>query len=217
MYIEYLPFWDGISALERDQIEKSSEIIHVPAGPLSLSKLSKKYYILAVTEGRVRVYMLAEDGKEITFYRISQGSFCTFPLEKDWNGCPQYEVLFQAELSTVLLCIPVQLHYKLMDTSVAYVKSQLYVERKCCARIFGIVNEMLSKHLESRVAGLLLEESRLCKTDKLKITHEMIARHLGSVREVITRVLKVLQKQNVLLLHRGVIQLTDIKKLQELL
>ena len=192
-------------------------MIPVQAGSLNVSKVAKKYHILAVAQGCVRVYLLAEDGKEITLCRMTQGSFCEYIPETFSVEAPQYEVLCQAEPNTALFCIPAHLHRCLMNASVPYLKCQMHLQRRCFSRVIALLNEMLSRRLESRVASFLLEESRLQGTAHLKITHEMIARHLGSAREVITRVLKDLQKSGALALHRGSIQLTDIKKLQEIL
>ena len=73
------------------------------------------------------------------------------------------------------------------------------------------------KSLDKRVAAFLLEEASIEGTDKLKITHEYIANHLGSHREVITRMLKFFQNEGMVKLSRGTIELTDKTKLEELI
>ena len=65
------------------------------------------------------------------------------------------------------------------------------------------------------VAAFLLEEASIEGTDKLKITHEAIANHLGSHREVITRMLRYFQNEGIVKLSRGVVEITDTEKLEE--
>ena len=71
--------------------------------------------------------------------------------------------------------------------------------------------------LDKRVAAFLLEESAIENSDTLKITHEAIANHLGSHREVITRMLKFFQNEGMVKLSRGTVALADKTKLEELI
>ena len=72
------------------------------------------------------------------------------------------------------------------------------------------------KSFDKRLAGFLLEESALENSLSLKMTHEKIAAHLGSAREVVTRMLKYFQSEGAVSLTRGTIQITNPKRLQEL-
>ena len=66
------------------------------------------------------------------------------------------------------------------------------------------------------MAAFLIEEMSIEGTDQLKITHETIANHLGSHREVITRMLRYFQNEGMVKLSRGMIEITDAEKLEEL-
>lgn len=72
------------------------------------------------------------------------------------------------------------------------------------------------KSLDKRVAAFLLEESSIEKNSELKITHETIANHLGTHREVITRMLRYFQNEGMVRLSRGTVVLVDKKKLEAL-
>lgn len=71
------------------------------------------------------------------------------------------------------------------------------------------------KSLDKRIAAFLLEETSIEGTDTLKITHEIIANHLGSPREVITRMLKYFQNEGMVKLLRSTVAITDPEKLEE--
>jgi CRP/FNR family transcriptional regulator len=72
------------------------------------------------------------------------------------------------------------------------------------------------KSIDKRLATFLLEETRLEETDQLKITHEKIANHMGTAREVITRMLRYFQSEGMVKLTRGTIEITDVAKLEKL-
>jgi len=82
--------------------------------------------------------------------------------------------------------------------------------------VMWLMEQIMWKSLDKRVAAFLLEETSIEGTDKLKITHEAIANHLGSHREVITRMLRYFQNEGMVKLSRGMIEITDAEKLEEL-
>jgi len=82
--------------------------------------------------------------------------------------------------------------------------------------VMWLIEQIMWKSLDKRVAAFLLEESAIENSDTLKITHEAIANHLGSHREVITRTLKYFQNEGMVKLSRGTVELADKTKLEEL-
>ena len=72
------------------------------------------------------------------------------------------------------------------------------------------------KSLDKRLAAFLLDEASIEGTNSLKITHEVIANHLGSHREVITRMLRYFQSEGMVKLSRGMVTILDEAKLQGL-
>ena len=79
-----------------------------------------------------------------------------------------------------------------------------------------LMEQIMWKSLDRRVAAFLLEEASIESTNRLKITHEIIANHLGSHREVITRMLRYFQNEGMVRLSRGTIEITDADRLAEL-
>ena len=72
------------------------------------------------------------------------------------------------------------------------------------------------KSLDKRLAAFLLEEASIEGTGQLKLTHENIANHLGSHREVITRMLRYFQSEGMVKLSRGMVTILDMGKLEAL-
>ena len=79
------------------------------------------------------------------------------------------------------------------------------------------MEQILWKSFDKRLAEFLLAESALEGSDRLQIAHEQIARHLGTAREVVTRMLRYFQSEGLVKLSRGTVEITDADKLEQLL
>lgn len=84
------------------------------------------------------------------------------------------------------------------------------------SEIIWVMDQMISKKMEQRIAAFLLEQSSLHNSEVLSVTHDTIARNLGTVREVISRSLKYMEKNGLLTLSRGQIQLANMERLREI-
>ena len=82
--------------------------------------------------------------------------------------------------------------------------------------VMWLMDQVMNKKLDSRLAAFLLEEAGRTGTDRLELTHEQIGGHLGSAREVVSRMLKHFQKEGLVQLGRGSITLTDEEGLTRL-
>ena len=76
-----------------------------------------------------------------------------------------------------------------------------------------LMEQIMWKSFDKRLASFLLEESAIEGTNILKITHEKVANHLGTAREVVTRMLRYFQSEGMVKLTRGGIELCDLNKL----
>jgi CRP/FNR family transcriptional regulator len=79
-----------------------------------------------------------------------------------------------------------------------------------------LMEQIMWRSFDKRLAGFLLEETRLEETDSLKITHEKIAAHMGTAREVVTRMLRYFQSEGMVRLTRGTVDILDRKRLEKL-
>ena len=80
--------------------------------------------------------------------------------------------------------------------------------------VMWLMEQILFQSFDKRLASFLLEESAIEETPRLSITHEKIASHLGTAREVVTRMLRYFQSEGAVRLSRGTIEIVDEKKLQ---
>ncbi len=128
----------------------------------------------------------------------------------------QFEVTIEAEKDSRLWIIPPEVYQRLMEESapVANYTNELMASR--FSEVMWLMEQIMWKSLDKRLAAFLLEEAAIEGTDELKITHETIANHLGSHREVITRMLRYFQNEGMVKLSRGMVAIPDREKLEAL-
>ena len=149
-----------------------------------------------------------------TIYRLFDRDMCLFSASCMMRSI-QFEVTVSAEKDTDLWIIPVEVYQSMMAESapVANYTSELMAAR--FSDVMWLIEQIMWKSLDKRIAAFLLEETSIEGTDTLKITHEIIANPLGSPREVITRMLKYFQNEGMVKLSRGTVSITDPEKLEE--
>lgn len=210
----YLPFWNKLTAQQQDLIRQGTHIRRFKKGSVVHSGADDCIGLLLVTEGQLRVYTLSEEGRELTLYRLFPWDMCLFSASCMLKGV-EFDVAVQAQQDTSVLHIPADLYQNLMEQSLAV---SAYTNELMATRfsdVMWLMDQLLNKKLDSRLAALLLEESSLAETDLFPATHESLARHLGSAREVISRMLKYFESEGWIRLHRGSIELLDRSRLEE--
>ena len=79
-----------------------------------------------------------------------------------------------------------------------------------------LMEQILWKSFDKRLAQFLVEETLVEDTDVLKLTHEKIANHLGTAREVVSRMLKYFEGEGLVMVSRGSVKITDLSRLRQL-
>ena len=126
----------------------------------------------------------------------------------------QFEVTIEAEKDTELWVIAAETYQGIMEESapVSNYTNELMSSR--FSDVMWLMEQIMWKSLDKRVAAFLLEEASIEGANRLKITHETIANHLGSHRQVITRMLRYFQNEGMVKLSRGTIEITNTEKLR---
>ena len=125
-------------------------------------------------------------------------------------------VMIEAEKDTAFWSLPACLFKNLMEESVAVASFANSLISSNFSELMWLMEQIMWKSFDKRLAEFLLEESRLEESRELKITHEKIAAHLGTAREVVTRMLRYFQSEGMVKLSRGAIEIADEKKLTDL-
>ena len=212
---DYFPIWDQLNQDQKDRLSGSLMLRSVPKGTILHNGDMDCTGLLLVKVGQLRAYILSDEGREITLYRLFDRDMCLFSASCMMRSI-QFEVTIEAEKDSRLWIIPPEVYQRLMEESapVANYTNELMAGR--FSEVMWLMEQIMWKSLDKRLAAFLLEEVSIEGTDELKITHETIANHLGSHREVITRMLRYFQNEGMVKLSRGMVTILDREKLEAL-
>ena len=212
-FSEYLPFWDKLTANQREHISAVIEYHDVKKGTHIHDSSAQCLGLVAVRSGQLRAYILSEDGREITISRLFEydvsllSASCVMPDM-------QFNVMIEAEKDTQFWSIPACLFKNLVDDSLAVSNYSRSLLSSNFSELMWLMEQIMWKSFDKRLASFLLEEAAIEGTNILKITHEKVANHLGTAREVVTRMLRYFQSEGMVKLTRGGIELSDMDKLR---
>lgn len=210
---EHFPVWNKLNPDQQSRILGSLITRTVPKGTVIHDGSMDCTGLLVIQSGQLRACILSDEGREITLYRLFDRDMCLFSASCILRSI-QFEVAIEAEKDTALWIIPAEVYKGIMEESapVANYTNEWMASR--FSDVMWLIEQIMWKSLDKRVAAFLLEESAIEGTGTLKITHEAIANHLGSHREVITRMLRYFQSEGIVKLSRGVVTILDEQKLR---
>ncbi|MCX7658116.1 MAG: Crp/Fnr family transcriptional regulator, partial [Oscillospiraceae bacterium] len=168
-----------------------------------------------VKEGEIRVYMLSEDGREITLYRLGKGEVCMLSA-----SCVLKNITFDVHISVVrdseIYHISTSTYQKLIDSNI-YVENFSYkIAMDRFSDVMWAMEQILFMSFDKRLAIFLIEESRKNNSETINLTHEQIAKYMGSAREVVSRMLKHFSNEGLVELSRGGVKILDKNRLKAL-
>jgi len=211
-----LDFWDKLSESEINLLENNIANVSYNKGFNLHSTDSECLGVLLIKSGGLRVYILSEDGREITLYRLSPGDVCVLSASCIINSIT-FDVHIDAESDTDAYLINIGAFSKLSNQNV-YVENFAYKNtNERFSDVMWAMEQILFMSFDKRLAIFLLDEITKTNSNELHLTQEQIAKYIGSAREVVSRMLKVFQSEGILEQSRGSIHIIDKEKLRELI
>lgn len=213
-FTDYFPIWRKLTSTQQQMLETSAVLRRVERGTV-IHDGTVCTGLLLIASGQLRAYSLSDGGREITLYRLFERDICLFSASCIINSI-QFDTTIEAEKETTFWIIPPQIYKKLMEESIAVSNYTNEIMASRFSDIMWLMDQILWKSFDKRLATFLLEEAALEDSPILKITHETIGNHLGNPREVVTRMLRYFQGEGLLRLTRGTIEILDAVKLESL-
>ena len=211
----FFPFWDKLTGEEQKTICRNAASAEYPKGAFIHRASEDCVGVLLVKEGQLRVYMQSEDGRDITLFRIDEGEACVLSASCFMQEIT-FEILIDAEKDSEVLVIPTAVIRRLSQENI-YVENFIYKQAaERFSDVMWTMQQILFMSFDKRLAVFLVDEAAKTGEDTLTMTHDQIARYTGSAREVVSRMLKYFEKENLVELARGRVKLANKKKLQEL-
>ncbi len=211
-YSAYFPVWDKLLSAQRETLAGSAfrrsfaknEILHNGSADCT--------GLILILSGQVRAYTISEDGREITLYRLFERDICLFSASCIMSSI-RFDITISAEKDSEVLVIPAEIYKGVMQASAPLANYTNEVMASRFSDVMWLIEQIMWKSFDRRLADFLLTEANIEGTSILKITHEEIGNHLGSPREVVTRMLKYFVGEGSVSLSRGKIELIDTKAL----
>ena len=213
---DYFPVWEKLTPAQQKQLEDSRLSRTVKKGTVLHSGSADCMGLLLIRKGQLRAYILSDEGREITIYRLFERDICLFSASCIMRSI-QFEVMVEAEKDTELWIIPPDLYKRIMEESAPIANFTNEIMAARFSEVMWLMEQIMWKSFDKRLAQFLLEESMLEGTSTLMLTHETIANHLGTAREVVTRMLRYFQSEGLVKLSRGTVEIADRTALEKLL
>ena len=207
-FSSFFPVWERLTPQQQATLSGSVLSRRVRRGDVIHQGDADCTGLLLVKSGQLRAFMLSEDGREITLYRLFERGLCLFSASCMMRSI-QFDITIQAEKDAELWVIPAETYRQVMEESAPLSNFTNEVMAARFSDVMWLIEQVLWKSFDRRLAAFLLEESAIEGTRTLKITHELIGNHMGNPREVVTRMLRYFQGEGLVRLSRGTVEIVD--------
>lgn len=212
---DIFPFWEKLTKKEQEELQQGVVETACPKGMLLHYGGRECAGVQIIRSGQARVFVTSPNGGEITLFRLVEGDVSILSAACMMKGM-DIELDMELEADSVICTIPKSVYKKIHDENAAVKDYTLEMISEKFSDIMWLFNQYVFSNVASRLAGGILEHRALAGTDTLVITHDVLARDLGTAREVVTRLLKQFQLDGLVRLTRGKIEVLDAGKLAKI-
>lgn len=213
-YKEIFPFWGKLSDTDKEYICQNSYQVIYPKGK-NIHDGSECSGVIIVRSGSLRLYMMSEEGKDITLYRLHKGDLCMLSASCVLSAVT-FEVFVDVEEDSECCVIsgPAFEAVSKRNTDIRIFALETAVSR--FSDVMWVMQQILFMSMDKRLAIFLFDESARTGSDTITLTHGQIARYMGSAREVVSRMLKYFASEGIVEVLRGGVTILDKKRLRQL-
>lgn len=214
VYNQYFPFWNDLADSDKETFSRSTVSIKYEKGT-TIHDGSECTGVILIKSGILRLYMLSEDGKEITLYRLYPGDVCMLSASCAIESIT-FDVLVDAEEDSECYVVGGCAFANAAERipSVKIFALETTVSR--FSDVMWAMQQILFMSMDKRLAIFLLDEASKIGSDTVKMTHEQIAKYMGSAREVVSRMLKYFSSEGIVEVVRGGVKIVNKTKLRAL-
>ena len=207
-YERLFPFWIHLTDAEKALIDSAVYIETYNKGMLMHRTEDSCKGLMTVLSGQLRTYILSEEGREVTLFRVNAEEVCVLSASCLMDTIT-FDVLIEATEDTEVLVLPTTTLNQIVQQN-PYIELFLYKSAtEKFSDVMWTMQQILFLKIDQRVAQFLWDEMIQKNNVTLSLTHDEIARYIGSAREVVTKVLKYMVKEGALELKRGTITILD--------
>lgn len=212
----HFPAWDKLTTAQQQLIKQNARLIKAPKNSSLNTSIEGCSGVLIVQSGMLRAYTLSDEGKEITFYRLQTGDICLLSA-----SCVLPNITFDIFIDTLSNCELIQIapciFAKIMRENIHLEALTYKLSTKRLSAIVWAMQQMMFTSFDKRLASFLLNEYQTTNSAEIRMTHEQIAKLIGSAREVVSRMLKYFATENYVQLTRGKVTIVNRQALQNII
>ncbi|MBC3796326.1 Crp/Fnr family transcriptional regulator [Acetobacterium tundrae] len=210
-------FWDKLTPQQESLILGNSIYTNYKRGENIHHGNNDCVGVLLIKSGELRTYILSEDGRDITLYRLGAGDVCILSGASCILKNITFDVHIDAEKDSELISINSAVFQQLCNENI-YAENFSYkstIDR--FSDVMWTIQQILFLSFDKRLTNFLLDEISRSGSNTIVMTHEQIAKYIGSAREVVSRMLKYFEKEGYIKLSRGKIEVIDAVQLKEII
>lgn len=212
----HFPAWNELSNDEQQLIINSSSLINAPKNSSLNTSIEGCSGVLIIKTGMIRAYTLSEEGKDITFYRLQAGDICLLSA-----SCVLPNITFDIYIDTLTDCELIQIppcpFAKIMRENIHLEAITYKLSTKRLCTVIWAMQQMMFTSFDKRLASFLLNEYQNTHSNEINMTHEQIAKLMGTAREVVSRMLKYFSTENYVELTRGKVKIINKQALKNII
>ncbi len=211
---EKFPFWSELPEQDREYLSANTRALTYPKGTM-IHDGAECSGVILVRTGCLRVYMTSESGKEVTLYRLYRGDMCMLSASCVIEAIT-FDVTIDAEENSECCVISAGAFSKVADKNPQLKIFSLETTVSRFSDVMWVLQQILFMSMDKRLAVFLLDEHARTGKNTIELTHEQIAKYIGSAREVVSRMLKYFSNEGIVSVSRKGITITDKEKLRKL-
>ncbi len=191
-----------------DRLEEKGQFLTFEPGKTLMETGQFVKAVPLVLEGSIKIMRVDEDGKELFLYYLEPGETCALSLTCCSASKPS-EIKAVIEEKATLVFIPIQVHEQLTDEFKQWKDFVSTTYQHRFQEMLTVLDAVAFKRMDERLMNYIVTKMKQLKTNELHTTHQEVANELGTAREVISRLLKQLEKKKWIELGRNVIYIRD--------
>lgn len=211
-----LTFYEKLNDSQKRTIADNAILKRLKQGYNVHSSSEECTGLIIVRSGELRVYMLSEDGREVTLYRLFENDVCVLSASCVIESIT-FDVFIDAEEDSEIIIVNSGALNEIVSDNIYAKCFMLKQATERFSEVMWVMQQILFFKADRRVAIFLIDEMNKTKSAMLNITHDKIARYIGSAREVVSRILKYFEREKIVKIHRGGLEVIDKTALMKLI
>ena len=212
---QYFPIWDQLTQAQQELLTASASKAQATKGTVLHNGSADCLGLLLVCSGQLRAYILSDEGREITLYRLFERDMCLFSASCMLQSI-QFDIQIEVEKDAEFWIIPPDVYKSLMEQSPAVANYTNEVMSARFSEVMWLMEQVMWKSFDKRLADFRCHEGALDGKEQRVLTNEEIAKHRGTAREVVTRMLRDVQCVGPGARSRGVVKIENEAALRQL-